>query len=195
METTFCWESMACSRTCPVKESRTLFCWRVARVEGFRSLEQCEVCSYRKKWFSGEYSLAEFIRKNDRRSGDRATSRILVVDDEPNILYALEETVRAEGYDCISALDGDEGLFLARQIRPDLIISDVIMPKINGYELCTTVKRENATRHIPVILVTVRGMMKDRTLGEDAGADAYLIKPFHAQELAEMIGALIPAKT
>ena len=195
MDTTFCWESMACSRTCPIKESRTLFCWRMARVEGFRSLEQCETCSYRKKWFSGEYSLTEFIRKNDRRSGDRKTSRILVVDDEPNILYALEETVRAEGYDSISALDGEEGLFLALQLRPDLNISDVIMPKINGYELCTTIKSENATRHIPVILVTVRGMLKDRTLGEDAGADAYLVKPFHAQELAERIGALIPAKT
>lgn len=194
MGTNFCWESKSCSRSCTIRDSRSLFCWRIARIEGLRPLEQCEACDYRKKWFSGEYSLAEFIKKNDRRSGKREASRILVIDDEPNILYALEETVRAEGYDCISALDGEEGLFLARQLRPDLIITDVIMPKINGYELCSTLKSEKATEHIPVILVTVRGMHKDRAIGMEAGADAYLVKPFHAQELAESIGSLIPAE-
>lgn len=193
MEVKNCWEYKGCTKPCPVKESRSLFCWRIARAEGFQSVEACEACDYRRKWFSHEFSLDEFIRTHDRRSRARTTKNILVVDDEPNILFALEETVKAAGHGCISAVDGEEALFLAREIQPDLVVSDVIMPKINGYELCRIVKSENLTSAIPVVLVTVRGMLKDISQGTDAGADGYLVKPFHAQELEAKISEFLPA--
>ena len=189
-----CWEFKDCDRPCPVKKSQSLFCWKIARTEGFQHPEACEKCDYRRAWFQGEYSVSNFIQKNERRRQRRNARRILVVDDEPNILYALEETVRSEGYDCLSALDGEEGLFLARQLQPDLVVSDVIMPKVNGYELCQAIKYEPGTRHIPVILVTVRGMTHDITLGESVGADAYLVKPFHSQELSASICSLLPPR-
>lgn len=193
METTHCWQYNNCSKPCPVRETESLFCWRLARTEGFQNAKTCEKCEYRRKWFSHEFSLDEFIRLHDRRTGTREAKRILVADDEPNILFALEETVQRAGHDCISAADGEEALFLAREIRPDLILSDVIMPKIDGYELCQSIKDDGRTSHIPVILVTVRGMVKDIDEGTRSGADAYLVKPFHAQELEEMIGGLIEA--
>ena len=102
--------------------------------------------------------------------------------------------MRSEGYECLSALDGEEGLFLVQQLKPDLVVSDVIMPTVNGYELCQTIKYDAGTRHIPVILVTVRGMTHDITLGESVGADAYLVKPFQARELAESIRSLLPPR-
>jgi len=193
LESKHCWEHKDCTRPCPVRDSRSLFCWRIARAEGFQSVETCEACDYRRRWFSHEFSLDEFIRTHDRRARSRNARNILVVDDEPNILFALEETVKAAGHGCISAVDGEEALFLAREIQPDLILSDVIMPKINGYELCRTVKSDDSIRNIPVVLVTVRGMLKDLAEGQDAGADGYLIKPFHAQELEEKISQLLPA--
>lgn len=191
MESKHCWEHKGCTRPCPVRDSRSLFCWRIARAEGFQSVEACEACDYRRRWFSHEFSLEKFILTHDRRARARNARNILVVDDEPNILFALEETVKAAGHGCISAVDGEEALFLAREIQPDLIVSDVIMPKINGYELCRIVKSEERTNDIPVVLVTVRGMMKDINEGSDAGADGYLVKPFHAQELEEKIGELL----
>jgi CheY-like chemotaxis protein len=191
LESKHCWEHKDCTRPCPVKDSRSLFCWRIARAEGFQSIEACDACDYRRKWFSHEFSLDEFIRTHDRRARSRNARNILVVDDEPNILFALEETVKAAGHGCISAVDGEEALFLAREIRPDLILSDVIMPKINGYELCRTVKSEGPTSTIPVVLVTVRGMVKDITEGQEAGADGYLVKPFHAQELEAKISEIL----
>lgn len=193
MESKHCWEHKDCTRPCPVRDSRSLFCWRIARAEKFQSVEACEACDYRRRWFSHEFSLDEFILTHDRRGRARNARNILVVDDEPNILFALEETVKAAGHGCISAVDGEEALFLAREIQPDLIVSDVIMPKINGYELCRIVKSEDRTNAIPVVLVTVRGMMKDINEGNDAGADGYLVKPFHAQDLEAKIGELLEA--
>jgi len=191
LETRHCWEFKNCGKPCPVRETRSLFCWRIARAEGFQNAEACEACEYRRKWFNHEFSLQEFIQRHDRRSGARNDRQILVVDDEPNILFALEETVKAAGHGCISAVDGEEAFFLAQEIRPDLILSDVIMPKINGYELCRMVKADSGTSSIPVVLVTVRGMVKDLNEGMRSGADGYLVKPFHAHELDEKISELI----
>jgi DNA-binding response OmpR family regulator len=154
--------------------------------------ERCATCDYRRKWIEGEYSVLEFIQRSERRRRTRSTPKILVVDDEPYIRYALEETVTAEGFECMPADNGEEGLFLARETRPDLVISDVIMPKVNGYELCHSMKTRGRTRHIPVILLTVRGTEDDLFEGEKAGADAYLVKPFRTRELTDTMAALLP---
>jgi PleD family two-component response regulator len=191
MKFEFCWEHRECDRLCPVKESQSIFCWRIARTEKLCHPDTCAQCSYRQNWFSNEYSLKEFIEKNDRQRNRRVSKRILAVDDEPNFLYALEETVLAEGYNCLTAIDGEEGLFFAREAPPDLIITDVMMPKVNGYELCRAVKADSRTKHIPIIVVSVRSSQKDIDEGMDAGADVYLVKPFQSSELEGHIKTLI----
>ena len=191
----FCWEHHGCTRECRVRDMQMLFCWRSAVAEGRTSQEQCEACSYRRRWVSGELSTSDFARERERRLQPRPGRRVLVVDDEPNILFALEETVRDLGFDCIAACDGEDALVIARGARPDLIITDVIMPRLNGFELCEKLKADEATRDIPVVMVTVRAGEKDRTQGVMSGADAYLTKPFHLTELKEIIDKLLPPKT
>jgi twitching motility two-component system response regulator PilH len=190
----FCWEHRKCTRECRVRDMQVLFCWHLARHEGFGTPGECENCSYRLRWVTGELTTQDFVARFERRAAPRHERRILVVDDEPNILFALEETVRDKGFACVSACDGEEGLIIARGIRPDLIITDVIMPKLNGYELCERLKADPGTRHIPVVMVTVKAGVKDHELGEHAGADAYLVKPFQAQDLARTIELLIPPR-
>ena len=195
MAFSFCWEYLNCTRECHVHEVRALFCWRAAINEGRKSPEQCEACRYRQAWVSGELSAADFIEKNERRGQPRSARRVLVVDDEPNILYALEETVRNLGFECIAACDGEDALVIARGTRPDLIITDVIMPRLNGLELCERLKADAQTRSIPVVMVTVRAHEKDLKQGALAGADAYLTKPFHLSDLKDVIDRLLPSRT
>jgi twitching motility two-component system response regulator PilH len=188
----FCWEHHGCTRECRVRELQMLFCWRSPIAEGRTSPEQCETCSYRRRWVSGELSTSDFARDRERRSYPRQGRRVLVVDDEPNILFALEETVRDLGLESIAACDGEDALVIARGVLPDLIITDVIMPRLNGYELCQRLKTDEATRHIPVVMITVRASDRDRKHGSTAGADAYLVKPFHLTDLKEIIDTLLP---
>jgi CheY-like chemotaxis protein len=190
----FCWEYLGCKRECRVREVRALFCWRTALSGGHRSPEECEACRYRQAWVRGELSAADFVQQQERRGQPRSARRVLVVDDEPNILYALEETVRDLGFECIAACDGEDALVIARGARPDLIITDVIMPRLNGYELCERLKADAATRDIPVVMVTVRAGERDRSQGSSAGADAYLTKPFHITDLKEIIDRLLPPR-
>src|SRR5512134_297857 len=168
----FCWEHHCCSRECRIRDLRILFCWHAAVGEGRKNREQCESCSYRQRWARGELTTADFVRDHERRGQPRRALRVLVVDDEPNILFALEETVRDLGFDCIAACDGEEALIIARGVRPDLVITDVIMPRLNGYELCEKLKSEESTRSIPIVMVTVRAGEKDHKQGATAGADA-----------------------
>ena len=191
----FCWEHKQCTRECRVRDLQVLFCWHLAINEGRKLREECEECSYRRRWAAGELSTSDFVKKHERRGQPRSTRRVLVVDDEPNILYALEETVRDLGFDCIAACDGEDALVIARGAHPDLIITDVIMPRLDGFELCERLKADEATRDIPVVMVTVRATDRDRREGSTAGAAAYLTKPFHLTELKEIIDRLLPPQT
>jgi len=191
MKFEFCWEHRNCDKPCPVSESKTIFCWRIARTERLHHPDVCAKCTYRKNWFNGEYSLQEFIARHDRRRDQPQRKRILLVDDEPNFLYALEDTMHDNNYNCLTAIDGEEGLFFAREAVPDLIVTDVIMPKIDGYELCRKIKGDERTRHIPVIMVSARGMADDIARGRRAGSDAYLVKPLSPQALLERISSLL----
>jgi CheY-like chemotaxis protein len=195
MEFQFCWEHLNCSRTCRVREEQALFCWRSAIAEGRKLTEECETCSYRQAWVRGEFATADFVKKHERRRQPRSGRRILVVDDEPYILFALEETVRDLQFECIAARDGEDALVVARSARPDLIITDVIMPHLSGYELCAKLKADAATREIPVVMVTVCAAENERGKGAAAGAAAYLTKPFHHTELKEIIDRLLPPLT
>jgi len=188
----FCWQHHRCDRECRVRDLQVLFCWHVAVGEGRKCREECAACAYRRRWATGELSTDDFVHGHERRARPRRARRVLVVDDEPNILYALEETVRDLGFECIAACDGEEALIIARGARPDLIVTDIIMPRLNGYELCEKLKSEEATRSIPVVMVTVCVGDPAREQGRSAGADAYLTKPFHATDLKVIIDRLIP---
>jgi CheY-like chemotaxis protein len=190
----FCWEHKQCTRECRVRDLQVLFCWHLAINEGRKLKEECEECSYRRRWAAGELSTADFVQARERRAAARTARRVLVVDDEPNILYALEETVRDLGFECIAACDGEEALIIARGVRPDLIITDVIMPRLDGYELCSRLKDDESTRSIPVVMVTVRAGDGDHRTGARVGADAYLVKPFHLTDLQQVIDQLLPGR-
>ena len=115
-------------------------------------------------------------------------AKILVVDDEPNIREVVGLYLRREGYDVLSAADGEEGLELYRQGRPDLVVLDLILPKLDGLEVC---RRMQAERRVPLIMLTARGEEADRVLGMGAGADDYVVKPFRPRELMARVSALL----
>ena len=103
--------------------------------------------------------------------------------------------MRSLGFECIAACDGEDALVIARGAHPDLIITDVNMPRLNGFELCEKLKADEATCTIPVVFVTVRAGEHDRKHGSEAGAKAYLVKPFHLTDLKEIIDRLLPPRT
>ncbi len=109
--------------------------------------------------------------------------KILVVDDEKDITETLSFMLKAAGYDVITASDGEEGLKFAKEENPDLIILDVMMPKINGYKIARLLKYDNKYKHIPIIMVTARGQDSDKLIGEETGANEYITKPFEFEEV------------
>lgn len=115
--------------------------------------------------------------------------RILVVDDEPAFVKVLKTRLEASGYDVITAFDGDEGLKRSRDESPDLILLDIMMPKIDGYTFFIELKKDNVTRGIPVVILTAKPGMKD--MFEEEGAKAYIVKPFDPEELLDTIKELI----
>ena len=115
-------------------------------------------------------------------------AKILIVDDEPNIREVVGLYLRREGYDVLSAADGEEGLEQYRQGRPDLVVLDLILPKLDGLEVC---RRMQAERRVPLIMLTARGEEEDRVLGMGAGADDYVVKPFRPRELMARVSALL----
>ena len=113
--------------------------------------------------------------------------KILIVDDEKDIVETLFFMLKAKGFDCICAYDGEEGLNLAKSQKPDLVILDVMMPKINGYKICRLLKFDNKYKDIPIIMVTARSQDEDKIIGEETGADEYVTKPFEFSEILEKI--------
>src|SRR6059036_177581 len=98
-----------------------------------------------------------------------AKGRILVVDDEIYIVHILDFSLGMEGYDVITALDGEQAIEKARNEKPDLIVLDIMMPKLDGYETCKMLKNEDATREIPVILLSAKGRNVDQKIGFEVG--------------------------
>ncbi|MCK4413907.1 MAG: response regulator [Candidatus Eisenbacteria sp.] len=117
--------------------------------------------------------------------------RILVVDDEVYMLHILEFSLHMEGMEVISAASGQEALQKIAEEPPDLIILDVLMPEMDGYEVCRRLKQEESTRSIPIVFLTAKDSRKDRTFGLDLGADAYITKPFSPQTLVDTITELL----
>ena len=120
-----------------------------------------------------------------------AKGKILVVDDEIYIVHILDFSLGMEGYQVITALDGEQALEKARAELPDLIVLDIMMPKLDGYETCKVLKSEEATKNIPVILLSAKGRNVDQKVGFEVGADDYITKPFSPRKLVERINAIL----
>ena len=120
-----------------------------------------------------------------------AKGKILVVDDEVNITQILEFSIGAEGYEVVTAANGEEAIEKARREQPDLIILDVMMPRIDGYEACRILKTNPLTKSIPVVLLTAKGRDIDKRLGYEVGATDYIIKPFSPNKLIDRIHQLL----
>jgi DNA-binding response OmpR family regulator len=117
---------------------------------------------------------------------------VLVVDDDPVILRLLEVNFEMEGFTVRMASDGQEGLDVARAERPDVIVSDVMMPRLTGIEMVAGLKRDEATASIPVILLSAKAQASDIRAGLDAGADDYVTKPFEPLDLVDRVLKLLP---
>jgi len=115
--------------------------------------------------------------------------RILIVEDEDHMLSLLKYNLGKEDYDIDVARDGEEGLGEVKKHRPDLIVSDIMMPKMDGYEFCRKLRKEPDTKTIPFIFLTARGQLPDKIEGLRTGADDYITKPFVPKELVEMVNA------
>jgi DNA-binding response OmpR family regulator len=124
-------------------------------------------------------------------SGQRTDSaaRVLIIEDELPMRTALEDCLAAEGFRVLSAGDGERGLERALKEKPDLILLDIMMPRLDGFALCAELRRlGHAT---PVLMLTAKGQVRDRVAGLDAGADDYLVKPFSTDELLARVRALL----
>lgn len=121
-----------------------------------------------------------------------ANERVLVIEDDPAIVAGLEMNLSLEGYEVVSARDGERGLSRARECDPDVIILDVMLPKRNGLEVLRRIREENAD--VPVLIVSARGDETDKVLGLELGADDYISKPFSLSELRARINATLRRK-
>lgn len=117
--------------------------------------------------------------------------RILLVDDEEDLRKMLKFRLEAVNYDVSEAADGQEGLDKARSLNPDLIILDLMLPKIDGFKICRMLKFDEKYKHIPVIMFTARAQEKDKKIGKEMGADAYITKPFEPGVLLGKIKELL----
>jgi len=115
--------------------------------------------------------------------------RILIVEDELPMRRALEDVLAAEGYRALSAADGESGLRRALEEKPDLILLDIMMPRLDGYAVCEELRR--LAIPVPILMLTAKGQVEDRVAGLDAGADDYLVKPFSTEELLARVRALL----
>ena len=113
--------------------------------------------------------------------------RILIVDDEKDIVEPIQFRLEVEGFECLVANDGEEALLKAKRENPDLILLDIMLPKINGYKISRLLKFDESYKHIPIIMLTARAQKNDIELGEKTGADEYVTKPFEMDELVGLV--------
>ena len=117
--------------------------------------------------------------------------KVLIVDDEPNIVLSVEFLMKREGYDVVTAADGQEALDMLQDARPDLMILDVMMPRKNGFEVCEAVRSHPQFGSLPILMLTAKGREAEMKKGLSLGADAYVTKPFSTHDLIDRVGALL----
>jgi len=117
--------------------------------------------------------------------------RVLIADDEPNIVTSLEFLMEQAGMEVQVARDGQEAIDMAESFRPDLILLDVMMPVLNGYEVCQRLKSDPKLRHVRVLILSAKGRDVEVAKGRELGADGYITKPFSTRELVSKVRALL----
>ncbi len=118
---------------------------------------------------------------------------ILIVDDDPKSLKIIRDLLQVSGYKTIEATGGEQGIELAKSKKPDLILMDIMMPKVDGYTACREIKMDKATKAIPVVMLTALDYELNKELGRDMGAAEYITKPVDRQELLDVISRFLPA--
>lgn len=118
-------------------------------------------------------------------------ARILIVDDSPSQLMGMKRIVEKLGHEALSAEDGAQGVEVAKANIPDLILMDVVMPNLNGFQATRAISKEATTSHIPIVLVTTKDQETDKVWGMRQGAKAYITKPFNEAELVAVINKLL----
>src|SRR3989304_7841428 len=149
------------------------------------------------EYITKPFSMEEIVSKVERVSSETLNKRkekILIVDDSPTVISVLKNGISKEGFTVITASDGDEGLQKALTESPDIIISDIEMPKMNGFEFCKQVKADQITKHIPFVALTSKGSRGARGLGKRAGINAYLLKPFTIEKVVVIIERFLAEK-
>jgi two-component system alkaline phosphatase synthesis response regulator PhoP len=116
---------------------------------------------------------------------------ILIVEDDPKSLTLTKDLLKVSGYTTIQATDGKQGVELAKAAKPDLILMDIMMPKMDGYTACHDIKADQATKSIPVVMLTAVGYELNKKLAKQVGADGYVTKPLGRQELIDAISPLL----
>lgn len=114
-----------------------------------------------------------------------AANRILVVDDEMHIIRIVKYKLESAGYEVLTALNGEDAIRTAKEQKPGLIFLDIMMPGLNGYEVCTRLKNDPATRDIIIIMLSAKGQEADKIKGLEVGVDEYITKPFSPQDLLD----------
>ena len=113
--------------------------------------------------------------------------KILIVDDEQDIVESLKFVLETADYLCYCAYNREDGLKLAKELMPDLIILDVMMPKINGYKISRLLKYDKKYQNIPILMITARSQEEDKLIGEETGADEYITKPFELDTVVDKV--------
>lgn len=119
---------------------------------------------------------------------------ILIADDEVDIVETLKFVLETEGFNVITAFDGEEALKSAKEFMPDLMLLDVMMPKMNGYKVSRLLKFDKKFQNIPILMVTARSQEEDKLIGEETGADEYITKPFDIMNVVDLINKYLEQK-
>jgi DNA-binding response OmpR family regulator len=117
--------------------------------------------------------------------------KILVVDDEVDLVETVRFPLEMEGFDVLVSYNGEDALSQARKEKPDLIILDLMLPKLDGYKVCRLLKFDERYKHIPILMLTAKTQEKDKVLGKETGADEYITKPFEMDYLMEKVKAYL----
>jgi len=118
---------------------------------------------------------------------------ILIVEDDPKSMTLTKDILKVSGFTTLEAVDGQQGVDMAKTSKPDLILMDVMMPKKDGYQACADIKTDPMTKKIPVVMLTALGYQLNEALARRLGADGYVTKPFNREQLIRAISSLLPA--
>ncbi|MCG8048275.1 MAG: response regulator [Candidatus Thiodiazotropha endolucinida] len=122
------------------------------------------------------------------------TKTILIVDDEPNIVLSVEYLMKREGYQVMTANDGQVAIEMIADTRPDLLILDVMMPRKNGFEVCREIRADPALSGLPILMLSAKGREAEIKKGVSLGADAYITKPFSTHDLVDKVNQLLQSR-